>query len=181
MPTLKPWQQAIGYILIGVILTTGIYLISRPPRGTPITLTPVAPHQVVVQVDGEVLHPGLYQLIANSRVQDAINSAGGVTSLGTTGSLNLARIIKDGEKITVPAISDSIPESSKQSSLILVDLNQATLKDLDALPGIGETRAQAIIDYRSENGSFVSVEELLQVPGISQDVFKKIKDLVIVQ
>jgi competence protein ComEA len=181
MAMIKPWQQAVFYILIGMALAAAIFLATRPPLGAPIELTPAAPITLVIQVDGAVQNPGIYDLPTNSRVQDALEAAGGLTKNGSTTDLNLARPVKDGEKITVSSLSATTFPSNSSSIKVLLDINTATLDQLDALPGIGKTRAQAILDYRKEHGAFISMEELQNVPGITADVFSKIKDLIKVQ
>lgn len=181
MPSLKPWQQAVGYILIGMALAAGIFLVSRPPRGEAIILTPVATQEYLVQIDGAVQQPGVYKIAAESRVQDLIDAAGGLTDNAAVGSINLVRPVKDGERITIPATIEKQDPEKSATGTILLDINLATLDDLDALPGIGETRATAILDYRTEHGNFVTLEEIRNVPGITADVYEKIKDLVIIQ
>jgi competence protein ComEA len=179
--SIKPWQQAVIYILIGMALAAAIFLATRPPLGTPIELTPAAPMNLLIQVDGAVQKPGVYTLPVSSRVQDAIDAAGGSTKDGSTADLNLARPLKDGEKINVSSLSAAPLLSNSPTLQTLLDINTATLDQLDSLPGIGKAKAQAILDYRKEHGSFISLEELQNVPGITVDVFAKIKDLIKVQ
>jgi competence protein ComEA len=140
-------------------------------------LTPAAPVSIKVQVDGAVLSPGLYTLPSGSRVEDAVNLAGGMSEKARRAAINLAKLIEDGDKITIPSEED-FPESKLSA---LVDLNQATLTELDQLPGIGESRAQAILEYRESEGLFISVEELLKVPGITESVYAEIQDLVTIR
>lgn len=171
----KPWLLPAVYILSGALIALILFQISQPPHGQAIVLTPAATLALRVQVDGQVVHPGIYTLAPGSRVEDAILASGGTLSEADTTRINLARPVRDGEKIVIPA--EGAVASTDEP---LLDLNQATLKQLDALPGIGEVKANAILAYRSENGPFVSVEELLKVPGISADVYEQIKDLVAV-
>lgn len=177
MTTWKTWQQAVVFFLAGVIFTSIGFILASPPRGKPIILTPALPSTILVQVDGAVINPGVYTISSGSRLQDAVNSAGGLTIDARIESLNLAKRIQDGEKITIPSTLQ--PEPSKDNPLI--DINLATLTELDQLPGIGKTRAQAIIDYRSKEGFFTSIDGLLNVPGISADVFESIRELVTVR
>jgi competence protein ComEA len=179
--SIKPWQQAVTYILIGMALVAAIFLATRPPLGAPIELTPAAPVNLLIQVDGAVQKPGVYKLPADSRVQDAIDAAGGLITDGSTADLNLARPLKDGEKIIVSSLSATPLPASSPTLQALLDINTATLDQLDSLPGIGKAKAQAILDYRKEHGSFISPEELQNVPGITADVFTKITDLIKVQ
>jgi competence protein ComEA len=177
MTNWKPWHQAVIFFLCGVSFTAIAFWVTSPPAGKPIRLTPAAPVSIKVQVDGAVLSPGLYTLPSGSRVEDAVNLAGGMSEKARRSAINLAKLIEDGDKITIPSEED-FPESKLSA---LVDLNQATLTELDQLPGIGESRAQAILEYRESEGLFISVEELLKVPGITESVYAEIQDLVTIR
>ncbi len=179
MISMKPWQQALAYIFTGIAIALVLVLFTRPTPGKPIQLTPVVPQTYQIQVDGSVINPGVFTVPAGARVAEVIDLAGGATSPEVLTELNLARPVKDGERIVVG--SDLTTNRTSEISLGLLDINQATFKDLDALPGIGEAKANAILAYRQENGHFVTIDELLKVPGISDDVFQKVKDLVMVQ
>ena len=182
----RNWYWLAAFIIIGVLLGVGIlFLITRPPRGTPISLIP-APSRapLTVYVSGEVFQAGLYSLLPGSRVNDAIQAAGGFTANADSTSINLAEILEDGEQIDVPGlIQGGLSGGNTRSvdpSNSLVDINTATLEQLDTLPGIGPIIAQEIIDFRSRNGLFASIEEINDVPGIGQATFDKIKDLITV-
>ena len=158
------------------------------PRAAPDTSSTTAPSdEVAVHVAGRVRRPGLVRLPAGSRVQDAIRAAGGVTSGADLNAINLARKLTDGEQIRVPAPDDPAPSpdpavtpgSSGATPSAPLDLNTATLEQLDTLPGVGEVTANRIITYRSAH-PFTTVDELLEVPGIGQRRFDQLKDLVTV-
>jgi competence protein ComEA len=158
------------------------------PRAAPDTSSTAAPSdEVAVHVAGRVRRPGLVRLPAGSRVQDAIRAAGGVTSGADLNAINLARKLTDGEQIRVPAPGDPAPSpdpavtpgSSGATPSAPLDLNTATLEQLDTLPGVGEVTAKRIITYRSAH-PFTTVDELLEVPGIGQRRFDQLKDLVTV-
>ena len=158
------------------------------PRAAPDTSSTAAPSdEVAVHVAGRVRRPGLVRLPAGSRVQDAIRAAGGVTSGADLNAINLARKLTDGEQIRVPAPGDPAPSpdpavtpgSSGATPSAPLDLNTATLEQLDTLPGVGEVTANRIITYRSAH-PFTTVDELLEVPGIGQRRFDQLKDLVTV-
>lgn len=169
---------------MGVLFGAGvIFLVTRPPRGEPIILLPApTPGPITVYVSGSVMQAGLYALPLGSRVNDAIQAAGGFSPEANTEGINLAEILEDGDQVSVPA---SIPNQDGigiiPSSPTLVDINAATLDQLDSLPGIGPVTAQSIIDYRITNGRFKHVEDLLEVDGIGQATFDKIKDLITVR
>ena len=175
-----------AFIVVGVLLAAGVLLlVTRPPRGEPIILLPApTPAPISVFVSGSVGQPGLYALPYGSRVNDAIQSAGGFSGEANTGAINLAAILQDGEQVAVPSrITTTVggPIASQNTNLgQLVDINRATLEELDTLPGIGPITAQKIIDYRAANGPFTSTDGLLSVDGIGQATFDKIKVLITV-
>lgn len=182
----KSWWWLAGFIIVGILLGAGVlFLITRPQRGEPIRLLP-APTQspIMVYVSGEVIKEGLYTLPAGSRVNDAIQEAGGFTENANTGALNLAKILVDGEQIEVATVSQ--PEATQNGSDIftisstLVNINTASLEELDTLPEIGPKTAQNIIDFRNSHGHFATIEDILDVPEIGPGTFDKIKDLITV-
>ncbi len=177
---------SIAYLIVGVLLGTGvIFLVTRPPRGMPVTLLPApTPAPITIYVSGSVKQAGIYSLPNGSRVNDAILAAGGFSQQANQQAINLAKVLSDGEQINVPAkeatgIVDSLPGLPATSGG-LVNLNTATLVQLDGLPEIGPITAQKIIDFRDLHGPFGKIEDLLEVDGIGQATFEKIKDLVTV-
>lgn len=145
--------------------------------------------QVYVHVGGSVHRPGLYQLADGSRVFDAVRAAGGATDDADLDSLNLASKVKDGDKILVPMRAEpgadpppggAPPAGGAPAAGGLVNLNTATIEQLDSLPGIGPSTAQKIIDYRTEHGGFRSVDELMEVSGIGPAKFEELKARVTV-
>jgi competence protein ComEA len=142
---------------------------------------------VVVDVVGRVRHPGLVRLPAGSRVDDAVRAAGGAVPGTDLSGLNLARVLVDGEQIAVGiavGIAVRVPppgtSGSDGNGAGLINLNTATADQLDALPGIGPVLAQRILDWRTEHGRFVSVDQLRQVSGIGEAKFADIRGLVTV-
>lgn len=189
---MKTWQHILLGVLIGIVLTAVFVIVASPPRGTAVTLMPaptLAP--LLVQVDGAVKNPGVYNLPRESRVREAIQAAGGYTGEASSDSINLAARIKDGEKIVIPSTSSpSIPEASSSNSLEsrvapissgMVNLNSATSAELETLPGIGQTRAGDIISYRESHGGFKSIEEIQEVNGIGPATFERLKDLITIE
>jgi competence protein ComEA len=162
---------------------------SSAPVVTPVqpasTPKSVAPKLLVIDVAGAVRHPGLYRLRSGSRIDDAIVLAGGATAKAQLDTVNLAAPVADGEQIVVPGkgvmagaatASASAAGSSPSAPL---DLNSATLEELENLPGIGPVTAQKILDYRQQHGAFHSVAELQGVPGIGPAHMAQLKGLVI--
>jgi competence protein ComEA len=182
----KRWYWLGAFIVVGILLGAGILLlVTRPPTGNPITLLPAptaAP--ITVYVSGNVNQEGLYSLPVGSRVNDAIQAAGGFLNEANTGLINLAKILEDGEQINVPGlITPDIPVNPTRMltpAMGLVNINTASLEQLDTLPNIGPVTAQDIIDYRNKNGLFASIEALMDVPGIGEGKFEAIKDLITV-
>ena len=143
--------------------------------------------RVLVHVAGAVRQPGVYRLRASARVDDAVRRAGGATRRADLGGLNLAARLEDGRQVLVPerapagaaaAVASAAPAAPGPSAP--VNLNTATLEQLDVLPGIGPAMAQRILDHREANGGFGSVEELADVPGIAEGRMAALRELVAV-
>jgi competence protein ComEA len=128
--------------------------------------------RVVVHVAGAVRHPGVYKLPSTARVDDAVAQAGGPTRRADLGGLNLAAEVEDGRQVLVPErirpggapAASTTPTTPAEGQPL--NLNTATLEQLDTLSGIGPTTAQKILDFREERGGFGSVDELGEIPGI---------------
>jgi competence protein ComEA len=180
----KQWYWLVAFIIVGLLLSVGVlFLVTRPPRGIPVVLLPApTPAPITVYVSGKVNQAGLYSLPSGCRVNDAIQAAGGFSEDANTNILNLAKLLVDGEQIYVPDITTtSMTESGARlsnPSLTLVDINIASVEQLDTLPEIGPKTAQSIIDYRNANGPFAKIEDIMDVIGIGQVTFDKIKDLI---
>jgi competence protein ComEA len=155
--------------------------------------TIIKPAMLVVDVAGEVTKPGVYELALNSRVIDALKAAGGAKPEADLSLVNLARVIKDGEQIYIDKKISGITYRSysqksygkssgngSSSRLIpaILNINRASAKELEYLPGIGPVLAERIVEFRKVNGSFVSVEELEKVPGIGASKLAKFKEKI---
>ncbi len=151
--------------------------------------------ELVVHVVGQVLEPGLVRLATGSRVADAVEAAGGATPEADLSRVNLARAVVDGEQVVLPLPGEPVGAAPAQAGgeapgggssgtggagAAPVDLNAADLAALDGLPGIGPVLAQRILDWRTENGRFVSVEELGEVTGIGDKLLSQLRDAVTV-
>lgn len=174
---------------------------SEEPDQTTMNLSPTAlPEEakekgiIYVHVCGSVKHPGVYATDVDSRVVDALELAGGLTKDAAGDYLNQAQRITDGQRVYVPAKSelDSLTiddyviggeaaslEESKDASLI--NINSADANQLMTLPGIGQSKANSIIEYRNVNGTFKTIEDLMNVPGIKEGSFHQISDKITVK
>jgi competence protein ComEA len=146
--------------------------------GAPGGSTSTTAGDVVVHAAGAVAHPGVYRLRAGARVTDLIEAAGGLAPGADPDRLNLAAVLRDGERLWVPRLGEASAPAvvaveggaglggQGGAGDEVVDLNHATVDELEALPGVGPATAQAIVDYRREHGPFRSVDDLLEVRGI---------------
>lgn len=142
--------------------------------------------ECAVYVSGAVKHAGLYRYHGTARVCDAVESAGGFLKNADKVSINLARMLEDGEQIHV--LTKAQAKKAKKQALAsdvgtarqtgLVNINKATLEELMTLPGIGQAKANLILDYRTEHGEFTAKEDLMKISGIKDGVYNKVKDLI---
>jgi competence protein ComEA len=192
-----PHRQIVAWVAaLAVVLALGLWLLHRrtPPDGS---LTGGAPPirvqddaggggRLLVHVAGMVRRPGVYTLRAGARVADAVEHAGGARPKADLSAVNLASKLEDGRQILVPRrvgggvaagvapTGGSAPGAPAQP----IDLNTATLEQLDTLDGVGPATAQKILDYRTEHGGFGSVDELDQVSGIGEKRLAALRDHV---
>ena len=155
---------------------------------------------VIIHITGSVKKPGIVKLKEGSRIEDAIEAAGGLTENADISKVNLAYIVEDGTKIKIPSsqeedigdeevidngsgeniiIEENTTSSNKSSQTI--NINKATENELQTLPGIGASLASRIIEYRSQNGKFGSIDDIKNVNGIGESKFENIKDLITVK
>lgn len=191
MQNLKSILYMAAGILLGLFVALLIWVVARNPRGQAVTLRPVPTEKpIIVHVTGAVPRPGVYALAQGSRVQDAISAAGGFLADAEKSGINLARALEDGEQLDIPYMAGSSPVigteipslvlTEPSSSSELININTASQAELETLPGIGPTTAQKIIQYREQNGPFVSTEDIINVSGIGPGTYERIKDLITV-
>jgi competence protein ComEA len=184
-------RRALAYalVLLAVLALAGSYALRRddpaqaPLQAAVVAAEPSPARRLVVHVVGAVREPGLYKLREGSRVDDAIQRAGGPKPKAALELVNLASPVADGQQVVVPLRGSggaTVPGSPGAAGATggVVHLNSATLEELDTLPGVGPVTAQKILDYRTANGAFSSVDELDAVPGIGPATLEELRPLV---
>ncbi len=176
-----PLRQLATYgVALAAVVLLGAWYLSRggdppaepPPAAIRVDGDDAAGNAVMVHVAGAVRQPGVYRMRADARVDDAVGRAGGATRRADLSQVNLAAQVEDGRQVLVPErVRAAAPGASGSAAApvtpgVPLNLNTATLEQLDELDGIGPATAQSILDYREEHGGFGSVEELGEVPGI---------------
>lgn len=148
--------------------------------------------EIAVHVCGCVNNPGVYTLCAGARINDAVAAAGGFTPEADVNYLNLAGFLQDGVKVYVPSVDETKDLAGEGADVVssgmigigadvddgLVNINTATRDELMTLPGVGESKANAIIKYREENGGFETISQIMNISGIKDGLFNKIKDKI---
>jgi competence protein ComEA len=158
------WLMAVGALIL-IILISSVTIWIRRDNGQPVkVISPdAAPFKGQVYIEGAIINPGTYSLQAGDTIDGIIQASG-----GTDNNADLSRM-----QLFIPRMEEDKPPQR-------IDINRAEGWLLQALPGIGEVRAQAILDYRMQNGPFSDIEDLTKVPGISNSSFDKIKHLITV-
>jgi competence protein ComEA len=161
-------------VLIGLLAAGLIWLSVSRPRGESVTLLPTAtPAMLTVYVSGAVATPGVYTVPDGSRIEVAVEAAGGFLPGANQSNINLATLLTDGQQINVPGLVET-----SHVNVGRVNINTATVADLDGLPGIGPTTAQAIVDYRLQNGPFHVIQDIEKVQGVGPATFENIKNFI---
>lgn len=192
-------RQLYAYVALGVVvLALGVRYVVLPragaePDGSRLALAPLsaspsaapsAAPDVTVYVCGAVRSPGVVRLPAGARVCDAIELAGGATSAAELAAVNLAAKVIDGQQIVVPeqgaAPAAAAGGASSPAGGGLVNINTASVDELQELQGVGPATAQAIVDYRTEQGPFTAIEGIMDVPGIGDAKFAALRDSITV-
>lgn len=185
----------LSVVLVAVLGGAGLWYARSLPQ--PVTIAEAGPGAaqqasqltpsvvpLIVDVAGAVRTPGVYEFVEGDRVIDAIERAGGPLPKADLSLLNLAAMLADGTQILVPktgpASSGSIGGSAPGSSGGLININAATAADLESLSGIGEVLAATIVEYRTQNGPFAAVDDLMDVSGIGPATLEEIRDQITV-
>jgi len=182
--------------LVVVLATAGAVglLLARRPEMAPIEIRPPAPTATPlptatpapwrVYVTGAVRRPGVVAVAAGARVEDAVRAAGGPADEADLERINLAAPLFDGQHLRVPAVGESLAvtdEGDPSPGMARpININSATLEELDTLPGIGEVTAAKIVDYRRQHGPFRTIEQIMDVSGIGEAKFEAIRALITV-
>ena len=173
----------------------GVTITLDEPEAAPVSYTAAATTTMKVYISGEVRRPGVYELPADARLDDALQEAGGPTSDAALESVNLAKRLSDEDHVHIPGQLDgsarpiqsetSLPTASAgeaaQGGAGKLNINTATVDELTSLPNIGPSRAAAIVDYREREGPFSSVDDLINVGGIGEKITDSIRDMVVVR
>jgi len=167
-----------------VVVVVSVFVVIRgnmdEVTAPPVVVEQVQAPQIFVDVTGAVNAPGVYTLTASSRVIDAIKAAGGSAAGADLSTINLARVLADGEQIYVDAAVTNSKgvriSATKRSGPI--SINRATVSDFDSLDGIGPVIAQRIVEYRKTHGAFMTIEDLQKVSGIGEAKFAQIKSKI---
>jgi len=179
-----PQKRSLAAIGALVLIASTFFIIRSSSASETITPLPIIVEKVqaplVVDIQGAVVKPGVYRIPAGSRVVDAIKKAGGVTKVGDPSDLNQARLITDGEQIYIYAktgtsTTKSQPAKPRPRASTFVAINRASAKEFEALDGIGPVLAARIVNYRKSSGPFMTIEDLLKVPGIGNATLAKFK------
>lgn len=184
---LERYKHLIFGAVIVAIFSGVIALLMYRPAPVTITILPppptLTPAPISVYVTGAVVKPDtLYTLPSGSRAQDAITAAGGFTAEADHQGINLAQVLVDGQQIHVPTMGDrTSPPTQGSSPATTINVNTATYEQLMTLPDIKADVAQAIVDYRAQNGPFKSMDDLDKVPGIGEKTLAKWEGLVVFQ
>ncbi|GAB5494834.1 MAG: ComEA family DNA-binding protein [Phototrophicaceae bacterium] len=183
---------AFAILVIGIIVG-GIFIMMSRPEPVMITINPPlptatlsptsTPEPITVYITGAVNNPQTtHTLPFNSRVEDVIALAGGLTDDANLDLVNLAGIVRDGDQIHIASLTDDTAiietDLATPSGGGVIFINTATLEELQTLPGIGATTAQSIIDYRTENGNFSSLDDLDNVSGIGESTLETLEPLI---
>lgn len=178
----------IASIIVGLGVMACQHYFARPADNIPVEAPKMAAAsapEIIVHISGAVRREGVYKLKYGDRLLDALNEAGGAAANADLSVLNLAEVVKDGEKIMVPAkqapaesVYANQPGGAAAAAFQKVNINTADETALDSLPGVGPATAKAIVEYRRTNGPFCRPEQITEIPRFGKAKFEKIKDKI---
>lgn len=176
-------RALIAISLVAILFATFLFTNTRgravaQESAKPTLTMPAVAKTILIHVAGKVKRPDVYPLLAGSRVSDAIKAAGGAQKGVDLSDINLARVLVDGEQVYVgyvAKVSSSSSKSSKTRFTGVINVNRATKAEFDSLAGIGPVIASRIINYRSVNGPFLALDDLLKVSGIGSKTLERIR------
>ena len=176
-------RALIAISLVAILFATFLFTNTRgravaQESPKPALTMPAVAKTILIHVAGKVKRPDVYPLLAGSRVSDAIKAAGGAQKGVDLSDINLARVLVDGEQVYVgyvAKVSSSSSKSSKTRFTGVINVNRATKAEFDSLAGIGPVLANRIINYRSANGPFLALDDLLKVSGIGSKTLERIR------
>jgi len=185
----KSFFGILAGILIGLLAAAVLWMFASPPRGAAVQLLPApTATPLTIYITGEVASPGIYKLPKNSRIQDVIDAAGGLTEEANVNGVNLAARVSDGQQVDIPKKAPELTIGSETGGTpgaggflgAPININTAAEAELETLPGIGPTLAQRIVEYRTAFGFFGRIEDLMNVSGLGPATFEQIKPFVTV-
>ena len=176
-------RALIAISLVAILFATFLFTNTRgravaQESPKPALTMPAVAKTILIHVAGKVKRPDVYPLLAGSRVSDAIKAAGGAQKGVDLSDINLARVLVDGEQVYVgyvAKVSSSSSKSKKTKFTGVINVNRATKAEFDSLTGIGPVLASRIINYRSANGPFLALDDLLKVSGIGSKTLERIR------
>lgn len=157
-----------------------IIMVTKEPAGSFETVENTTVSEIYVYVCGSVNNPGIVCVKQGDRIYQAIELAGGMNKNADVNAVNQADFVKDGQMLYIPEIGENYVSQESLTENGLVNINTADKQMLTTLPGIGEARAESIIKYRDSNGYFAAIEDIMNVAGIKEAAFEKIKDYICV-
>jgi competence protein ComEA len=173
----------IGVTVVAAVVTTAALVIADRFDRPSMIVGPAELPTITAQIDGSVATPGVYPLPAGARLDDLVTGAGGLAPDADVSDLNLAARVADGERIVIPSLARATPApeptgGDDEDAPLLVNINTATVEELDRLPGIGPVIGERIVAYRQENGPFGSVDALAEVDGISDRLLERLRPYI---
>lgn len=170
-------------ITFGLSLAAIILILSAPPKPEKIEILPTYTESpLIIYISGEVVTPGLYEVSPGARIADIIDLAGGVNDSANLATINLAAKVLDGQNIFISSITATDSAQKMASNEYnLININLCTKDELISLPGIGDGKAQEIVNYRTNHDPFETIEDIMLVPGIGETIFESIKEYITTQ